>query len=209
MKHYILMCDIIGSGKSNQVLLLDHFKKCTKFINQKYSDSLLSPLTITLGDEFQGVVKNINDSIKIVIEIEEFIIKNNFNIKLRYIVNYGTIDTKINHKVAYEMMGEGLTNARVMINNMKKSSIRFKIKTDDNEITNIINNSLIIYQHIIDNWNIAKDYKLISNFLKFKDYKIVAENLKKERSLIWKREKSLNLSSYYAVIEILENVTRL
>lgn len=209
MKHYILMCDIIGSGKSNQVLLLDHFKKCTKFINQKYSDSLLSPLTITLGDEFQGVVKNINDSIKIVIEIEEFIIKNNFNIKLRYIVNYGTIDTKINHKVAYEMMGEGLTNARVMINNMKKSSIRFKIKTDDNEITNIINNSLIIYQHIIDNWNIAKDYKLISNFLKFKDYKIVAENLKKERSLIWKREKSLNLSSYYAVKEILENVTRL
>lgn len=209
MKHYILMCDIIGSGKSNQVLLLDHFKKCTKFINQKYSDSLLSPLTITLGDEFQGVVKNINDSIKIVIEIEEFIIKNNFNIKLRYIVNYGTIDTKINHKVAYEMMGEGLTNARVMINNMKKSSIRFKIKTDDIEITNIINNSLIIYQHIIDNWNIAKDYKLISNFLKFKDYKIVAENLKKERSLIWKREKSLNLSSYYAVKEILENVTRL
>jgi len=203
------MCDVVGSRKLDQILVIDHFKKCTKYINQKYSNSLLSPLTITLGDEFQGVVKKLDDTIKILIDLEEFIIENNFNIKLRYVVNYGKIDTEINNKIAYEMLGEGLTNARMVMNNMKNSSIRFNFNIDNIEKNKIINNSFVIIQNIINNWKINKDYELISNFLKYKDYKIVAEKMDKERSLMWKREKSLNLASYNCAKEILENITKL
>ena len=67
MKNYILMCDIIESRKLDQILVINHFKKCTKYINQKYSNSLLSPLTITLCDEFQGIVKKLDDTIKILV----------------------------------------------------------------------------------------------------------------------------------------------
>lgn len=203
------MCDIIGSRKLDQVSVIDNFKKCTKYINQKYSNALLSPLTITLGDEFQGIVKKLDDTVKILIDLEEFIIENNLNIKLRYVVNYGNIETKINDKIAYEMLGEGLTNARTIINNMKKSSIRFKFNVANIEQNNIINNSFIIIQNIIDNWKINKDHDLIGNFFKYKDYKIVAKKMNKERSLMWKREKSLNLVSYNCAKEILENTTKL
>lgn len=203
------MCDIVGSRKLDQVLTIDYFKKCTSYINKKYSNSLLSPLTITLGDEFQGVVQNLNDAIQILIDLEEFIIENNFNIKLRYVVNYGKIETKINNKIAYEMLGEGLTNARIMINELKKSSTRFNFIIDNVEKEIIINNSFLIFQNIIDTWKVNKDHELISNFLKYKDYKIVAEKMKKERSLMWKREKGLNLISYYSLKEILENITKL
>lgn len=209
MKNYILMCDIVGSRKLDQALTIEHFKKCTNFINKKYSNSLLSPLTITLGDEFQGIVQNLNDTIQILIDLEEFIIENNYNIKLRYVVNYGKIDTAINKKIAYEMLGEGLTNARLIINKMKTSSLRFNFKIDNLEKESIINNSFVIFQSIVDGWKIDKDYELITNFLKYKDYKIVAEKMNKERSLMWKREKSLNLNSYNSVKEILEKITKL
>jgi hypothetical protein len=208
MKNYILMCDIIGSRNLDQVLTIENFKKCTSYINKKYSNSLLSPLTITLGDEFQGIVQNLNDTIEILIDLEEFIIENNFKFKLRYVVNYGEIQTEINNKIAYEMLGEGLTNARIVINEMKNSSSRFNFIIDNSEKAIIINNSFIIFQNIIDSWKISKDYELISNLLKFKDYKIVAEKMNKERSLIWKREKSLNLSSYNSSKIILRTITK-
>ncbi len=206
---YILMGDIIGSRTLDQSLIIEHFKKCTSYINKKYANKLLSPLTITLGDEFQGVVQELNDTIKIVVDLEEFIIENNFNFKLRYVVNYGKIETIINSKIAYEMLGEGLTNARMIINEMKNSSQRFKFKIDNLEKESIINNSFTIFQNIIDNWKIHKDHELISHLLKYKDYKIVAEKMNKERSLIWKREKSLNLASYNASKNILQNITKL
>lgn len=202
------MCDIIGSRNLDQVLTIENFKKCTSYINKKYSNSLLSPLTITLGDEFQGIVQNLNDTIEILIDLEEFIIENNFKFKLRYVVNYGEIQTEINNKIAYEMLGEGLTNARIVINEMKNSSSRFNFIIDNSEKAIIINNSFIIFQNIIDSWKISKDYELISNLLKFKDYKIVAEKMNKERSLIWKREKSLNLSSYNSSKIILRTITK-
>ncbi|MBU3661503.1 MAG: hypothetical protein FGM14_16690 [Flavobacteriales bacterium] len=208
MKNYILMCDIIGSRNLDQVVTIEQFKKCTSHINKKYANSLLSPLTITLGDEFQGIVQNLNDSIQILIDLEEFIIENNFKFKLRYVVNYGKIETKINNKIAYEMLGEGLTNARIIMNELKNSSHRFNFIIDNLEKEIIINNSFIIFQNIIDNWNINKDNQLISNFLKFKDYKIVAEKMNKERSLIWKREKSLNLASYNSSKIILQTISK-
>lgn len=203
------MCDIIGSRNLDQALTIEHFKKCTSYINKKYSNILLSPLTITLGDEFQGVIQKLNDTIEIIIDLEEFIIENNFKFKLRYVVNYGKIQTEINNKIAYEMLGEGLTNARAIINDMKNSSSRFNFIIDNTEKGVIINNSFIILQNIIDKWKISKDYELISNFFKFKDYKIIAEKMNKERSLIWKREKSLNLSSYNASKIILKNITKI
>lgn len=207
MKNYILMSDVIGSRSKDQKLLMENFKLCTKYINKKYSGHILSPLTITLGDEFQGIIKDLDSTIKILLDIEEFIIENNFDIKLRYVMVYGKIDTKINNEIAYEMLGEGLTNARNLLNNMKSSGNRFYIDSQNPQKNSIINNSFNIFQHIVDDWKINKDYLLISNLIKYKDYKIVSEKMNKERSLIWKREKSLNLSSYNSIKEILNTIT--
>lgn len=206
MKHFIIMCDIVESSQLDPISTIDHFKRCTNYINDKYS--LLSPLTITLGDEFQGVVRNLVDSVNIIIDLEEYIIECNFNIKLRYVIYYGNIDTAINPKIAYEMLGDGLTKARKTINELKSTSARFNLIIDDNNKKSIINNCFIIYQSIIDNWNIRRDHSLISNLIKYNDYKVVAKKMNKERSLIWKREKNLNLIAYKAIKDILKNISK-
>ena len=87
------MCDVLNSREKNQKNLIEDFRTCTTYINNKYKKNILSPLTITLGDEFQGVIKNLSNSIKIIVELEEFIIKNNFPMKLRYVLYFGEIET--------------------------------------------------------------------------------------------------------------------
>ncbi|MBP6576355.1 MAG: hypothetical protein KA796_05380 [Chryseobacterium sp.] len=203
MKHYILMCDVLNSREKNQKNLIEDFRNCTTYINNKYKKNILSPLTITLGDEFQGVIKNLSNSIKIIVELEEFIIKNNFPMKLRYVLYFGEIETEINSNIAYEMLGNGLTDSRRIINNMKEKDSRFYIDTKEESKNSILNNGFNIFQNIVDKWKIEKDYEIIYSLIEFKDYKIVSEKLNKNRSLVWKRERNLNISSYTSAKEIL------
>ena len=156
-----------------------------------------------MGDEFQGVIKNLSNSIKIIVELEEFIIKNNFPMKLRYVLYFGEIETEINSNIAYEMLGNGLTDSRRIINNMKEKDSRFYIDTKEESKNSILNNGFNIFQNIVDKWKIEKDYEIIYSLIEFKDYKIVSEKLNKNRSLVWKRERNLNISSYTSAKEIL------
>lgn len=209
MKQFILMSDIIDSSNKNQIELINDFKKTVSFINLKYKEHLSSPLTITLGDEFQGIVKNIDSSINIMIDIEEFIIKNKFGFKLRYILNQGKVDTSINSKIAYEMLGKGLTESRKKLEQLKRSSNRFDFFLDDSNKALVINKACQIIDNIISKWDIDRDYEIVSAFIKYRDYKKVAETLKKNRSLMWKREKNLNMASYFSIKEILYTVVKL
>ncbi|KFC19254.1 SatD family protein [Chryseobacterium sp. FH1] len=203
MKHYILMCDVLNSREKDQKNLIENFRDCKNYINNKYKKNILSPLTITLGDEFQGIIKNLSNSIKIILDLEEFIIKNNFPMKLRYVLYFGEIETEINSDIAYEMLGNGLTDSRRIINNMKENDSRFYIDTKEESKNSILNNGFNILQNIVDKWKIEKDHEIIDSLIEFKDYKIVSEKLNKNRSLVWKREKNLSISSYTSAKEIL------
>lgn len=209
MKHFILMSDVIGSGQKNQALLMQKFKETVSKINHDYENSLLSPLTITLGDEFQGLTKDLETALNIIIALEEEIIIQGFDFQLRYVLIYGDIETNINKRIAYEMLGEGLRDARYKLNSMKTNSQRFYIQIGDINLDSLLNNTFLIFENIIDKWNPEKDYNLISAFIKFNDYKIVAEKINKTRSQIWKREKTLNISSYEATKTILKSISKL
>mgnify|MGYP000477635068 CR=1 FL=1 len=57
MQHYIIMADVISSRtitKEND--FMGQFKQLIEETNTTFASNILSPLTITLGDEFQGVV---------------------------------------------------------------------------------------------------------------------------------------------------------
>lgn len=204
MKHLILMCDVVKSRDKDQKQLIKELKQTVQFINRKYSNDILSPLTITLGDEFQGIIKNVESGLSIIIEIEEYIIKNKFDFKLRYVFNVGDIDTQINAKVAHEMLGIGLTETRTKLNQLKSTDNRINVSMGDEIISSVINNSFVVLDNIINKWDIEDDFEIASTFLEYIDYKIVAEKLNRNRSLIWKREKTLNIRSYRAVKDIIQ-----
>ncbi|RKS93749.1 SatD family protein [Flavobacterium limicola] len=207
MKHYILMADIIDSGKKEQKPLMEDFKNLIEEINEIYKADILSPLTITLGDEFQGVIKNLATSIQIILTLEENCIHKKLNFKLRYVLNQGEIETPVNEKIAYEMLGSGLTEARLKLNDSKYKKFRFNITIDNLLQRSILNDAFTIFENIKDKWSLEKDYELVSNFIQLKDYKIVSEKMNKTRSLIWKREKTLQMESYNATKNIIHTIT--
>jgi hypothetical protein len=193
------MADVIGSSEANKGKLMKQFVQLVAEINKENEELLLSPLTITLGDEFQGVMKGLRESLSIIFSLEEKIFRNTPGFSLRYVVVEGTIDTAINRDIAYGMLGDGLTIARKYLENLKKSKHRFYFNLKDKKKEAELNNLFIALQDIVDDWDREKDYNLVSKFLELNDYKAVALNLNKERSLMWKRNKSLKIDSYNAL----------
>lgn len=197
------MADIINSRKFDQQKLMIEFKNAVKLLNDQQRLSLLSPITITLGDEFQGVVNSLESAINIMISLEEIVLSRALNFQLRYTLVQGQIDTKINSKIAYEMLGEGLTAARESLHGLKKTKSRFFIGLKNGKLSDAINNAFFAFQGIIDNWTRLKDGNIASMFLNKIDYKQIAINVNKEKSVIWKRKKSLKIEEYLAIKNVL------
>ena len=197
------MADIVDSRKSQQKQLMSDFKELANLITRKNRKKFASPITITLGDEFQSVLFKLSDSLNIIFQLEENLIHLYKGFKLRYVLVEGKIETEINKKIAYGMMGEGLTTAREILNKLKTDKSRFYIELRNKEKANVINSGFKIYQDYVDDWKFDKDYETISKFLVQPDYKVVADSLGKTRSQIWKRRKSLRIEEYYAIKKVI------
>lgn len=202
----IVMADIIDSRNMQQNKLMKSFKKITDEINYEKKDILLSPITITLGDEFQCIVKSVEAGIELMLAIDEKKLYEMADFKLRYVLVEGGIETPINHDIAYGMLGEGLTIARETLTEYKNSYHRYSIQLKNVSKSEALANSLLVYQNIIDTWKMEKDYHLIARFLELKDYKLVADEMGKTRSQIWKREKSLNLEAYFSIKQVINYI---
>ena len=195
-KYYIIMADIVGSSSFEGATLMRNFKQMIALHNKRFAPSILSPLTITLGDEFQGVVSDLSAALQLIIALEEYLFTQSLGFKLRYSLHYGTIDTDINHKIAHGMVGAGLTKARENIFVLKKEKHnRFLIAIDANVLDSIYNKLFVVYQRFVDDWK-PEDSGLVNAFLQYEDYKLVAQKLKKDVSLIWRRKKSLHIHEY-------------
>lgn len=208
-KYYIIMADIIGSGNHEGYALMKDFKEIIESINKENKKRLLSPLTITLGDEFQGIARSLEDSISLIIKIEEKIVHLQKNIKLRYVLNHGFIDTKINPNIAYGMLGEGLTHARQLLELSKSERRdRFNINLNNEYLAEVLDLAFVGFQSIIDDWRL-KDFELVSAFLKFKgDYKKVASEINKDNSSVFRRRDSLQIKEYFSSRKLLFNLTK-
>ena len=196
------MTDIIGSSQQKGAKLMKKFKTLVESVNSQQSSSFLSPATITLGDEFQAIMRNLISGLQTIIYLEEEIIRQKADFQLRYVLYYGSIDTEINPNIAYKMLGEGLTNARKVLNSLKDESYRFSIQGIQNPLSVALNEAFIVYDHLLSRWK-PDDYPLVSAFWMHQDYKKVAEVLNKDVSLMWRRERSLNLREYKAIKSVI------
>jgi len=195
------MADVIGSRKNNKKTARD-LKLLAAEVNKKKQKQILSPLTITLGDEFQAVVTGPAAGIEVILYTEEFCIRQTTGLKLRYVLLSGEIETPINRRVAYGMLGPGLTQARETLTLLKKSEERFCFVTGNKN--DIINKLFILFQGIVDDWK-QKDHKIISSFIRLNDYKAVAEENRRTPNSMWKKRKSLKIKEYNAIKSLIQD----
>jgi hypothetical protein len=188
------MGDIVKSRDKESKGLAETFRSLTRYINKKLKPEILSPLTVTLGDEFQGIVGSRDAGIRAIIEAEEWLLQKGEDIEVRFVLNFGQIDTEINRKIAHGMLGQGLTETRQILEELKSKEERYWI--GGNGEMDIKTTALfVIMQGITMDWKNEKR-RIASLFLQLDDYKLVAKALDKEISLLWKREKSLKIKEY-------------
>ena len=117
-------------------------------INTKYSDHIASNFMITLGDEFQGLLKCGENTINIINEIETKM----YPVQIRFGIGVGEITTDINRDVPLGADGPAYYNSRRMIDDLKGVEKRTKTgnpnimiaSQDDNSNTDLLLNTIFL-----------------------------------------------------------------
>ncbi|MEO1022729.1 MAG: SatD family protein [Bacteroidota bacterium] len=191
----ILMGDISSSSDYEQEKLRVQLKQLIEETNTMEKDHILSPLTITLGDEFQGVAHSEAAGMRLIFSLEERILQQRLPFRLHYVLLTGEIETRINKRIAYEMMGSGLTKAREMLSSKKRDRKRFEIKLHEGANEQPVQNMFQVLDSISSNWK-QDDYPIIHAMLQTANNTEVANAFSKNRSQIWKRRKTLMIEEY-------------
>jgi hypothetical protein len=117
----VLMGDIVGSERAPSVPAVHRtFNKAVSNANELYADHIASPLTITLGDEFQGLLTAFVHAWDTAVALRlELLVA---GIPCRFVVGVATLKTPLNRKEAWNMMGTGLSAARDKLNDKRTTS---------------------------------------------------------------------------------------
>lgn len=205
MKQFILMADIIKSSEKKPEALMTHFKEVVAQANKRFGKSILSPLTITLGDEFQGVVKDMETAVELIFFLDQELLTAARMYRLRYVIHYGEISTPLNKENSHGMLGEGLTFARRHLEKLKHEKEEVSVTGLDEDNALKINLAFGLYRALYNDWP-EKDRRTAYDFISIRDYKEMAKVYDKDVSTMWRKERSLKMHEFYqakALIKLL------
>lgn len=159
MKYIAIIGDIKDSKKINKrSLIQEQVNNILKYINETYSDDISAKFVVTLGDEFQGLLKCQEHLLDIVKHIQ----REMYPVKLRFGIGIGEISTDIIYEAAIGSDGPAYYAARQMIEKMRMQEKKLKrqapdiqISLYDTELFEIteINTILALMKTIEDSWS--------------------------------------------------------
>lgn len=202
MEHFILMSEIKDLGSAGPENIKEALKNVTNVINKLHKKNFITTLDIVIPNEFQGITNSLQASLEIIFDIEECLIENNLDFKLKHVLYHDKLETMNNKHLAYERLGFALIDARERLSSIKKTDSRFLIATNDEKKSLYLNNLFLIYEDYVDSWK-KSDYDYVKSFLNHMTYKEVAELFNLNISSGWRREKSLKMKQYYTIKEMI------
>jgi len=197
---FISHIPFVSSEKSQEYLNI--LKTLTSSCTNEYKSKLLSPYTITINHEFLGIPSSIKTALQSLFYLEEHIVDWNLPFSLSYVILYGTISSSVSKKTSLRLMGEGISKARETLEKKKRTQPRILFQIKPQKLSSQLNRLFMVLDSFIDSWN-PKDFSLISDMLKNENNEEVAVKHRKNRSQIWKRRKSLKISEYQALKQVI------
>lgn len=209
---YIAIIGDIKNSKKihNRLEVQSKLQKILDKINIKYENHIASKFMITLGDEFQGLLKAGENLMEIISEIEGEM----YPIKLRFGIGVGEINTEINKDIPLGADGPAYYNARKAIelirNNENKSkspnpNIKLVVEGKYNNSTELINTIFSLLSTIENKWT-DRQREIIYDYISHKDNQSkVAERLSITQSSV---QKSLSKANFYAYEDAINTVSK-
>lgn len=204
-KFIVVIGDIISSRKVEkrnalQNKLLDVFNDLN---TSDYENHLVSPYTITLGDEFQAVYEKADclflDSTRI---LEKALPE-----KIRFSFGIGEISTDINREQSIGMDGSAFYYAREGILNLKNQRGDYKFNIyglEDPELEKLYNNSLYIFSNLLEGWN-RNRYFILRRTVAGKPVKEIAKELKLSETAVYMNIYDGSIREMIAIQEVMIN----
>ncbi len=200
IKHLVLVGDIVASrsiiGRS---ALQEKLRVCLGQLNAKKREGLVSPYTITLGDEFQAVfsapARIFQDGLTILLALHP--------VAVRFSCAIGEISTTINTKQAIGMDGPAFHDARATIDRLKKTDSLFAITSPDGAGLTLINHSLALVSHAIGKWPRSRLeilYRLSENH----SVEQIARDLRVTEQAVYK---SIEAGAIRTIVPMFEEIT--
>lgn len=204
--------DIRGSKqledrKQTQTVLKETLEK----VNRKYENDIAAKFVITLGDEFQGLLFDGKNVLKIIQEIKTQM----YPVELRYGIGVGKITTDINTEMALGADGPGYYNARAAVEHIRQnekknkailSDIRLEMNDTDRPQVVLINTVFELMKSIEQTWT-DRQREIIWDMLKYRDgQKDAADRFHISQSTI---QKALVKGKYYTYENAMENLAEI
>lgn len=203
----VITCDIKGSrafSPEDWRIIQGKIKTALATINERYREDLLRDFTITLDDEFQGVLHSPENSYDIFVRLQDSI-----PVEFRCGIGIGKIDNVYVSEIT-EMRGESFYRSREALELSKKSRYPIIVKSSDvtdNLMDETINALLSLITTIQSTWT-ERQREVVTFCRAHKDYTYsdVARELNVTNQLI---SKVLNAAHWKAVRTGEESIRRL
>jgi hypothetical protein len=162
------------------------------------ASGILSPYTVTLGDEFQGVAKSLAAALKSILHMEDTVLERSLGFRIRYVLHQGIIETRLNRRVAHGMLGPGLTRARALLEDKRRGQARFRFDLPDKWLERQLARLFQVIDALSERWRVS-DSPLIRDMLANPSNTEVGARHGMNRSQVWKRRRTLLVEECRAV----------
>lgn len=199
IRNIVLVGDLVASRRIvERSAVQERLRDCLRQLNSKKREGLLSPYTITLGDEFQAVFSTpdrlFRDSLTVLIAL--------YPVEVRFSFAIGEISTAINTKQAIGMDGPAFHEARATIDRLKKTKNLFAIASSDGAGLTLINQSLALISHTIGKWP-RNRLELLRGLSENRTIKQMARDLRVTDKAVYK---SIDAGAIRTIVPLLEEI---
>ena len=196
----VLMGDVTGSSARPAREVQAWLSETVGAFNQAHAQILRSPLTVTLGDEFQGVVSSLSGAVAIIVNLELASLTSPAEIELHYVLLEGRIDTPTNPDIAHGMLGPGLTRARQLLSRkptQKRPRRKFVFRPADLQLGEIGQGLFDVMEGLERRWS-GPDRHIAAALLEEEDDTMAAARLGRDRSSVYRRRRTMLIEEYRA-----------
>lgn len=183
MNYLCVIGDVVDSRKvQTRGGLQKDLKEVLAAINHSRKQSLASPNTITLGDEYQAIYRDAKTLFQDLTDI----LLSLHPVKVRFSIAIGGIDTPINHKQTLDMDGPVFHVARRGLDaNFKNSGLLFTLGSADKPVPPWIRIGLALISHQIRPWNTNR-LRILRRYLEGVPVKLMTEDVEISATAIYK-----------------------
>ncbi len=121
-QYFVIIGDMVQSREIRErQKVQEAFQRALAQVQQEYKQGIVSPLTLTIGDEFQTVLDQSDRFFAMIHCLEEYLP----DIRFRYGLGVGEISTALNRKAAIGMDGPAFHFARQALEQARQMKRRF------------------------------------------------------------------------------------